>query len=544
MFMNRLQFGLSVALLLISSVAISPANDNLSSTLCICPFCSAVSQTFSEEMASMDVAVFAKLTKAAETPDEVPDPSDVVRAQFTVVSVLKGSDFVSKGDTFETVYFGDAGKEDLFLVQGIRPPAINWTTPLRLTDRSQKYLGLLGDLPPGGPERLAFFQQYLEDQEEMLARDAYDEFAKAPYDDVRGLKDKMDHNQLVKWLSDPDIPASRKRLYFTMLGVCGSTQDLAMLEGLMKSTDRRQKAGLDAMIACYLTLSGPDGMGMIEDLFLKNKAADYSDTYAAIAALRFHGTEADLIPQKRIVQGLGYMLDRPELADLVIPDLARWEDWTVMDRLVELFKTADEKTSWVRVPVINYLRACPLPKAKEHLTALEKIDPDAVRRASTFFPVLDDEDDSDESSESDGKTEGKSDEGDNAPLSQLSTGGVRTVERLAMLPTLALTTSMLTSSGEEETANQSEAPSVEVSSAPERSRSFVSNRPAIKPNREPAGLTEVADTSPLPQGNTTLLGQSSATSSLLLILAMLLLGAIIFAVQWAILSGQVVRFFN
>ena len=32
------------------------------------------------------------------------------------------------------------------------------------------------------------------------------------------------------------------------------------------------------------------------------------------------------------------MLDRPQLADLVIPDLARWEDWSVMDRLVELFK--------------------------------------------------------------------------------------------------------------------------------------------------------------------------------------------------------------
>lgn len=544
MFMNRLQIGLSVALLLAGCVAILPAKVNDANTVCACPFCSAVSQTFSEEMATMDVAVFAKLTKPAETPDEVPDPSDVVRAQFTVVDVLKGNDFVSKGDTFETVYFGDAGKEDLFLVQGIRPPTINWTTPLRLTDRSQKYLSLLGDLPAGGPERLAFFQQHLEDQEEMLARDAYDEFAKAPYDDVRGLKDKMNHDQLVKWLRDPDIPASRKRLYFTMLGVCGSTDDLAMLEGLMKSTDRRQKAGLDAMIACYLTLSGPAGMGMIEDLFLKNKAADYSDTYAAIAALRFHGTEADLIPQKRIVQGLGYMLDRPELADLVIPDLARWEDWTVMDRLVELFKTADEKTSWVRVPVINYLRACPLPEAKEHLTALEKIDPDAVRRASTFFPVLDDEDDSDDSPKTEEQSDGDGDDGDLPSVSQTSSEGIRTVERIAMLPTLALTTSMLTSSGNDEAPNQSEPSTVEPSTAPERPRSFVSTPPATTPGRSIAGSTEVADSSPVSQGSTTLLGQSPATSSLVLVLAMLLLGALIFAVQWSILSGQVVRFFN
>src|SRR5687768_17064597 len=57
-----------------------------------------------------------------------------------------------------------------------------------------------------------------------------------------------------------------------------------------------------------------------------------------------------------------------------------------MDRLVELYKTADEKNSWVRVPVINYLRACPLPKAKELLKECETIDPAAVKRANTFFP--------------------------------------------------------------------------------------------------------------------------------------------------------------
>ena len=80
------------------------------------------------------------------------------------------------------------------------------------------------------------------------------------------------------------------------------------------------------------------------------------------------------------------MLDRPQLADLVIPDLAKWEDWSQMARLVSLFKDADEKSSWVRVPVINYLRACPLPKSKEHIKELEKVDPAAVKRARTFFP--------------------------------------------------------------------------------------------------------------------------------------------------------------
>ena len=39
---------------------------------------------------------------------------------------------------------------------------------------------------------LVFFLDYLEDQDEMLARDAYDEFAKSPYDDVKALKSDID----------------------------------------------------------------------------------------------------------------------------------------------------------------------------------------------------------------------------------------------------------------------------------------------------------------------------------------------------------------
>jgi len=145
--------------------------------------------------------------------------------------------------------------------------------------------------------------------------------------------------------------------------------------------------GLDALIACYLLLKGPEGMGMVEEKFLQNPKAEYADTYAAIMAIRFHGTETQVIPKPWLIQALRHLLERPELADLVIPDLARWEDWEVMPRLIQLFKDADDKSSWVRVPVINYLRACPKPEAKAAIEELAKIDPDAVKRAQTFFPL-------------------------------------------------------------------------------------------------------------------------------------------------------------
>jgi hypothetical protein len=170
-----------------------------------------------------------------------------------------------------------------------------------------------------------------------------------------------------------------------MLSVCGGSADLPMLEEMLRSEDRKTRAGLDAMLGCYLMLSGADGMPLVEDLFLKNSKAEYSDTYAAIMALRFLGTESQVIPRPRISQGFHVLLDRPQLADLIIPDLARWEDWSQVERLAKLFKAADKKSSDLRVAIVNYLRTCPRPEAKSHLAELVKIDPDAVKRAETFY---------------------------------------------------------------------------------------------------------------------------------------------------------------
>jgi len=378
--MPRISWLKAVSLALALGLGASPL---LASTMC-CPFCGTGSQTFTEEIATMDVAVIAKIVKLP--PPTTKAGEDIEKATFEITQVLKGEGLVKIGEKFETLYFGDGMLNKPFLVTGIDPPKVMWSTPLPVSERGIKYLAQILKLPEAGPQRLIFFQSHLEDEDEMLARDAYDEFARAPYAEVRGMKDKIKHDQVVAWVKNPEIPASRRRLYLVMLGVSGSEKDVPLLEEFIKSSDRKAKSGLDALIACYLTLKGEEGLPLIEQLYLANEKADYADTYAAIMALRFHGTDGGVINQKRLVKSFHHMLTRPELADLVIPDLAKFEDWEVMDKLFDLFKTANEKNSWVRVPVINYLRACPLPKAKALLQECEKLDPAAVKRANTFFP--------------------------------------------------------------------------------------------------------------------------------------------------------------
>ena len=349
-----------------------------------CPFCNAQTKTLSEELDSSDAVVVAKLVKGP-SKEAIAGNADA-ESSFDIVQVLKGADILGKTRQIQVLYFGQQPAGTQFLVFGIDPKKVQWATPNALSPRAVKYVSQLTKLPKNGADRLAFFQEYLEDQESLLATDAYDEFARAPYSEVKELKGRMHHDRLLEWIKNADVPASRRRLYLTMLGVCGRPDDIGLLEEMIKSTDRQVRTALDALVACYLILKGPDGMTLVEDLFLKNKEAEYTDTYAAIMAVRFLGQETAAVPKQRLLVGLRAMLDRPQLADLVIPDLARWQDWSAMDKLVELFKKADEESSWVKVPVVNYLRACPKPEAKAYLAELAKLDPESVKRANSFFP--------------------------------------------------------------------------------------------------------------------------------------------------------------
>lgn len=327
----------------------------------------------------MDAVVIAEATAASERNAESGE------VPLKVVQVLKGEKLIQPGTTVTTVYYGSVEPGRRFMLSGVEPANLMWSSPLPVDKQAEEYLVAVMRLPEDELEKLRFFQKYLQSETTMLARDAYDEFAIAPYEAVQRLKDDMNHDQLVEWVKDPEMPADRRRLYLTMLGVCGTPADVPMLEAMLRSTQKSARTGLDALVACYLKLAGAEGLPVIDELFLANEKAPYADTYGAIMAIRFHGTETDVIPRSELVKSLHHVLERPDLADLVIPDLARWGDWTQLDRLVELFAAAEADNNWIRVPVVNYVRACPLPEAKVAMEKLKEIDPEAVKRANTYF---------------------------------------------------------------------------------------------------------------------------------------------------------------
>ena len=358
-----------------------------------CPFCSAVALTFTEQIEQQEVAVVAKLIEKPKPPET--DTFDFPDGKFEIVGVLKGKKIVNTGMTFMTQVVGVYPVGQKFLIMGQGAPDISWTTPIKASDRVFEYLQKIRELPASGPKRLAFFQQYFEDKEKILAFDAFDEFAAAPYEDLLKMKDQMQREKLLEFIKSPKTTINRRRLYFTMLGVCGKPEDAKMLEGLIRSDSRKEQAGLDALVGCYLTLVGKKGLPLIQKRFLANEDADYVDLTNVMDALRFHATETDIISTDDIVPAVRTILDHPDHADIVIEDLARWGDWTVMDKLVKRFKELDEEENWQRVPIATYLLACPKPIATDHIESLKKIDPQAFERAGYYYNVgnIDSDDD-------------------------------------------------------------------------------------------------------------------------------------------------------
>ncbi len=393
-----------------------------------CPFCSAAMATLGQEIAGADGAVIAELIKPMPAADPAAGPIDptTAAATFRIVKVLRGEEKLAGDKEIDVVYFGEDAPDKKFLITGIAaitPDKIEWTTPVPLSPRAVEYVEQLPSLPETGVERIAFFQEYLEDEDPLLAQDSYDEFARAPYADVIAIGPRMHRDKLLQWIKDPTVGPSGRRLYLTMLGICGQPDDVAMIEEFLNydyqitkpgiiaaigttgvlgapigmglideaihADERRKKESLDALIACYIKLKGPSGLELVNAKFLGNPTVEYKHLHSAIMALRFHGEETDIIPREKLLDSMRLALDHKEFADQVIPDLTRWEDWDVMPRLVNMFKDAPAD-DWIRQPVASYvLVAAEQPgevgeNGKAAIAELEKIDAETVERARSL----------------------------------------------------------------------------------------------------------------------------------------------------------------
>ncbi len=377
--------------------------------------------TLTEQMAQADVTVIAEY-KIAEMPAE--DGSHFGNTVYVITKVQSNPSHskFKPGDEIRLNRYQEGKPGDLAILTGtqisetaaqITQPFSTqpqddflWSSPLPITPEAVTYIDKLPSLEVNPIDRLEYFLSYLESKDPVVADDAYAEFAIAPYEQVVSLSPRIDSSKIRGYVTDPNTPVTRLGFYGLLLGLCGGPEDAALMEKMVAEKTGDFRIGIDGVMAGYLLLTGDRGLKVLEETKIKKQPegqpeVPFSEIYAAMQALRFtwdYATEAQL-PKLRVKEAMRLFLERPDMADLAVLDLARWNDWDVSDRLIAMYGKEDFDLPSVKKSIAGFFIQCQkagadggqgaspeaVAKAEAFLTRLETEDPQTLKHAMRLY---------------------------------------------------------------------------------------------------------------------------------------------------------------
>lgn len=375
-----------------------------------CPLCEAIGSTISDDLQSPAVGVIVEVKECKTREDgagfdlwvdfvaSVGTQKVVPKFEgvFSFNAVEKGTKVLLVG-TPDIASTATANLEEVSWL---------WNTPLELTEASAEYVK---NLPLGNcseSERLSYFYKYVFSNDAQISDDAYSECARISLATIRdtSFRQAFDKGKLIDALRNPNFPARYKSFLWMVLAELGEQGDSPIFDELamplvveelknleIETIQARTLANypwLAASMACYARLGGEPSLVFLESKLLGNKNCPVGLKSAAISAIRVLGSDLDPSQMSRSARALAHVLNDPFAADLVIPDLARWEHWDAIPQLSQLFHMSESEQGLSRYLIINYMRHCPLPQAAEELEKMRAHDPKSYRRALTMVPNI------------------------------------------------------------------------------------------------------------------------------------------------------------
>ncbi|QDT56568.1 hypothetical protein Pan44_46240 [Caulifigura coniformis] len=368
------------------------------STIVACPFCPAPEPALSERLALAEAVALARWI---ETPGSKGKSTVPSRVAFSVITVTRagGGVAVDRTISLDRPKTGQPG--DLFLLTGVKQRTFQWDTPVVMTPAAFRYVNEAParDLPAA--RRLPYYLEHLEHPDSIVANDAFSEFAAAAYSDVKPVAPRFSAEKLKNWIARQETQQTRVGFYGMMLGLCGTKTDAEFLKTEIDKPAEAYRLGLDGMMAGYVLLTGDEGVALLEDRIRQRPNNDrFTEAYASMQTLRFLWQYApERASRTRLQRAMRFAIERPELADLAIKDLTRWEDWELMPWLVGYYDSPGENAALKRRAIAQYLialsqkrapqndavLATQIETAKKHLDELKAKDPKVLSDAKKYF---------------------------------------------------------------------------------------------------------------------------------------------------------------
>jgi hypothetical protein len=398
---SRSQYRIAVrflACLIASVVLIASSQVALS-----CPNCPAGLTSYADHIASSDAVILTEWSSAVEATDDASGSTTV-----HVRQIVKGPTKRLSAKNIKLDRYRAGKKGDLYLVFGVigeETSALVWNDVVEVNAASFQYILKAPAMELESSKRLSYFLNFLEFKDDLVANDAFAEFAGAEYKTLVDMAPQLPREKIRGWILDPETPAIRLGLYGTLLGLCGNRSDARVLETRIVKHEGvgAFPLGLEGVISGYLMIEGAAGLDLIDAKLLQNTETPFTEVFAAAQALRFMWIYSKKISHERLCKSMEGLLVRSEIADIVIADLARWKDWTAMDRVVKLYDQGEKPTLSTRRAVVRFLLICAkqpqgksqqaeivaeqINRAQAHLKKLRAADPEIVANAERFFEV-------------------------------------------------------------------------------------------------------------------------------------------------------------
>jgi hypothetical protein len=197
---------------------------------------------------------------------------------------------------------------------------------------------------------------------------------------------KLSPQKLRQWLGSEDVEGNRADLYCCLLGICGDTSDVDLLQKFVAK--QRQKMGRHAQEAFIgiVRLSPKDGFQYARN-FLKAKDDPFGVRYSAYSAIvHFLDDEKGVVAQDLLLGALSDLIEDAEFADFPIFQFWERRVWKYTDRILAL----KNNKAIFRIPVVRrqlllYALQCPDPAAQRFIAELRKTDPDSVSEAEELL---------------------------------------------------------------------------------------------------------------------------------------------------------------
>ena len=231
--------------------------------------------------------------------------------------------------------------------------------PVDVTEVSYRYIQNAPAVGASLATRFSYYAKFLEHAEAQIANDAFRELGNFAFRELIPLAEQFPRERLRRWILDPKVPGGRLGLYGQMLGLCGQEEDAVEIQkNFVLAAPHEYRYGIDGVLFGYLLLTGERGLALLEENRIKRHDIILGEAYAAVQAIRFYSRFGNgKISQDRLIRSMRLVLDRPDMADLAVGDLARSKDWSVQNRLMELYGTPEYDNELMNRAIIRYMIA-------------------------------------------------------------------------------------------------------------------------------------------------------------------------------------------